>query len=124
MLALILASVIANGFIILRFSPTQFYKLHRYDGQLLYIKATFIGVLSTVVSFVLDSYLNIVDIICQLLPKDRLAMLFKSEHLQEILVFCVFSALISVLYCILERFKLFIKAVKLFKGIKNKPPYS
>lgn len=124
MLALILASIIANGFIILRFSRSQFYKLHRYDGQLLYIKATFIGVLSTVFSFILDSYFNIVGIICQILPQNRLAILFKSDHLQESLVFFLFSALISILYCLLGQFRLFIRAIWLFRGIKNKPSYS
>lgn len=124
MLAILLISIIANGFIILRLSPSQFYKLHRFDGQLLYIKATFLGVIVTAVSFILDSYFGIVNHIYKLLPKNGLAIFFETKHLQECFVFFLFAGLVSVLYCFLDSIKLFLRARWLFRGIKNKPSYS
>jgi hypothetical protein len=125
MLAILLISIIANGFIILRFSPSQFYKLHRYDGQLLYIKATFSGILATAFAFLLDTYFGVTNFIYKALSQSQngLAAVFETEHLRGYIVFFFLAVLVSVLYCYLERIKLFIKAWWLFKGIANRPPY-
>lgn len=124
MLAILLISIIANGFIILRFSPRQFYKLHRYEGQLLYIKATSLGLIAFGVSFLLDSYLEIVGYLYKLLPKSTIATIFETEHLQECLIFFAFSAFLSALYCVLQRLWLFFEAQWLLRGSKNKLAYN
>ena len=102
MLAILLAAIIANGFIILRFSSSQFYKLHRYDGQLLYIKATWLGLIATGSAFFIDACFGAINCINKLLPNNGIASLFKTEHLNEYFIFFVFSILLSVSYCLLE----------------------
>lgn len=124
MLAILLISIIANGFIILRFSPRQFYKLHRYEGQLLYIKVTSLGLIIAGVSFLFDSYFGIIDYLCKLLPKSTIVTLFTTEHLQEYFIFFVLSAFFSILYCVVQRLELSLGARWTFRGLKNKPSYN
>jgi len=107
----------------LRLSPSQFYKLHRYDGQLLYIKATFFGTLSAAFAYILDSYLGVVSIVSQILPRNGLSLLYETEHLQECLIFVLFSGLLSILYSFWDRLRLILKAMWLLKRIKIKSSY-
>ncbi|MEL4391316.1 hypothetical protein [Shewanella xiamenensis] len=43
MLALLILPILVSGFIVLTINPKEKLKLHRYDGQLLYLKASKIG---------------------------------------------------------------------------------
>lgn len=119
MLALLLAVVIANAFILLRLSPSNFYKLHRYDGQLLYIKATFIGIFFTAGTYLLNGYFDITSILSDFLSITEPKIFYDGEHLIEFFIFFFFSALLSLLYCGLERFFLLSKSYCKFRGIDN-----
>jgi hypothetical protein len=118
-LALLLAVVIANAFILLRLSPSNFYKLHRYDGQLLYIKATFIGISFTAGAYLLNGYFDITSTLSDILSITEPKIFFGGEHLVEFFIFFFFSALLSLLYCGLERFFLLSKSYYKFRGTDN-----
>lgn len=124
MLAVLLVSIIANGFIILRFSPSQFYKLHRYDGQLLYIKTSFVGILSIGVAFLIDSFFGITNMIAHVLPQKGIGIFFKKEHLQACLIFTIWATMLSTLYCIFNRIALPLKAWWLLRGTEKTVSYS
>lgn len=57
MLALLILPILVSGFIVLSINPKEKLKLHRYDGQLLYLKASKIGLkyffVVTIFSFLL-----------------------------------------------------------------------
>ena len=61
MLLLLLLPILVAGFIILTKHPAYFYKLHRYDGQLLYLSSAHQGLVCTIVGatlvFTFDHYL-------------------------------------------------------------------
>lgn len=122
MLAALLISIIANAFIVLILSPSNFYKLHRYNGQLLYIKALFIGSIFTLLSFLLDAYTGIVKYICKLIPEESWKLDINKTQLEGLFVFCLITAMISLLYCVLERVFLRLIAWKRF-GCKEEIPY-
>lgn len=103
MLALLITTIIANAFIVLRFSPSNFYKLHRYDGQLLYIKATFIGVLFTAISYLLNALTGTVEFVCKLLPEKKIIAFPEYEHLDHFFIFFLFAVFISFAWCLIER---------------------
>ncbi len=119
MLALFIAVVIANAFIILRFSPSNFYKLHRYDGQLLYIKATFIGVFSTAVAYLLAAYIGIIEFILNFMPMKESKFFYGKEHLDVFFIFFLFAVLISFIYCGVERLSRLLIAFYMFRGTEN-----
>lgn len=119
MLALLLAVVIANAFILLRLSPSNFYKLHRYDGQLLYIKATFIGIFFTAGSYLLSGYFNITGILSGFLSIAEPKIFYGGEHLVEFFIFSFFSAALSLVYCGIERLFLLSMSYYKFRGTPN-----
>lgn len=119
MLALLLAAVIANAFILLRLSPSNFYKLHRYDGQLLYIKATFIGIFFTAAAYLLNGYFSITVMLSDLLSIAEPTIFTDKEHLVNFFIFFFFSAFLSFLYCGLERLFLLSIAFYKFRGTDN-----
>lgn len=119
MLGLLLAVVIANAFILLRLSPSNFYKLHRYDGQLLYIKATFIGIFFTALSYLLNAYMGITYALSTSFAIKESTILFEAEHLDNFFIFFFFSALLSLLYCGLERLFLLFRSFWKLRGIDN-----
>ncbi len=120
MLTLIIVAIFANAFIILRFSPLNFYKLHRHDGQLLYIKATFIGLFSTSFSYLLNSYLGIINFISNLFPQPPQNVAFEEKQLSMFFIF--FTFIVSYLYCQLERCLQWLKAFNKLRGEQNKTP--
>jgi len=124
MFALVLASIIANGFIILRFSPAQFYKLHRYDGQLLYIKTSLVGLLSIGIAFIIDALFGITNTICLLMPQTGIASFFEHSNIKSCLVFNIFTTMLSTLYCLLNRIILPFKAWWLLRGTKQPVSYN
>lgn len=103
MLAAFLVSIITNAFIVLRWSPSNFYTLHRYDGQLLYIKAIFIGSIFTFLAFLLDAFTGVVKYICKLLPDESWKLDVDKTQLEGLLIFFFLTVIISVLWCLLER---------------------
>jgi hypothetical protein len=123
MLGILLISIIANRFIILRFSPSQFYKLHRYEGQLLYIKAICLGLIVMGVSFLFDAYFGVIDHFSKWFPRSGIAVFSETEHWQECFIFFLLSGFFSILYCVLQRLWLSLRARWLLRGIKNRPSY-
>jgi len=121
MLGIFLFIIAANGFIILRFSPYQFYKLHRYEGQLLYIKAVCLGLIAVGISFLFDSYFGIVNYLCKLFPKT--GMIFDTERLPEYSVFFLLSMCVSASYCVLQRSWSLLKVRWQFRGVENRQSY-
>jgi hypothetical protein len=118
-LAFLVAAVIANAFILLRFSPLNFYKLHRYDGQLLYIKATFLGVITTAVTYLFNAYFGVVSFISGSLHIQQLHIFPEAEHLDLFFIFFLFTLLISAVYCLLERSALWLWAFYKFRGTED-----
>lgn len=123
MLSVWLISIIANGFIILRFSPSQFYKLHRYEGQLLYIKVVCLGLVAPSASFLFDSYFGVINYFHKWFPRNGIAVFSETEHWQEYFIFFLLSGVFSILYCVLRRLWLSLRARWLLRGIKNRPSY-
>lgn len=117
MLAFLLAAVIANAFILLRLSPSNFYKLHRYDGQLLYIKATFLGIFSTAVAYLVYAYFDFVHIIPRFFAIKDPLIFSESGQLDNFFMFFFFAVLISLIYCGFERLFLISWAFYKFHGI-------
>jgi len=118
-LAFFIAAIIANAFIVLRYSPTNFYKLHRYDGQLLYIKATFIGVTFTAAAYLLNAYFGVVDGILKSLNFEELKIFSESEHRDVFFVFFLFSVSVSYTYCMIERAILFSRVLYKFRTVAS-----
>ncbi|HFC9921158.1 TPA: hypothetical protein ACF0YU_001831 [Salmonella enterica] len=69
MFAFLIIPLLVSGFIIITNHPYHFYRLHRYDGQLLYMKAAKYGlwclVWSVFIAFVIKYYLPSVHIVTQ-----------------------------------------------------------
>ncbi|MCE3046284.1 hypothetical protein [Legionella sp. 16cNR16C] len=119
MLAFLVAAVIANAFILLRFSPLNFYKLHRYDGQLLYIKATFLGVVVTAITYLVNSYFDVIDYVASSLPAKQSSSFLTAEHLDLLFIFFLLSIFISTLYCLIERAGLWLWTFYKFRGAEG-----
>jgi hypothetical protein len=118
-LAFFIAAIVANAFIVLRYSPTNFYKLHRYDGQLLYIKATFIGVTFTAASYLLSEYFGVVDRILNSFNLKELQIFSEGEHLEAFFIFFLFAVFISYVYCGIERLVLFFRVILKFRSMAS-----
>lgn len=119
MFAFLVAAVIANAFILLRYSPLNFYRLHRYDGQLLYIKATFLGATITAVSYLFGAWFGAVTTISNALHLQQLTVFPESEHLDLFFIFFLFTLFVSGIYCLLEHMALWLWAFYKFRGTKN-----
>ena len=110
MLAFLLLSIMSNAFIILRFSSDQFYKLHRYSGQLLYIKAIFIGTFTTIVAFFIDFCFGVVNVVSAYLPEYSILPLNNQEYkIKELIIFFSLSLFLAVLYCLFKEICLILK---------------
>lgn len=76
MFALLILPILVSGFIVLSINPYQKLKLHRYDGQLLYLKAAKVGL----------RYFIFVTIICLLLKDCAFKVPFTSIHFEPNIV--------------------------------------
>ncbi|HHH6707916.1 TPA: hypothetical protein ACP2G5_004321, partial [Escherichia coli] len=69
MFAFLIIPLLVSGFIIITTHPYHFYRLHRYDGQLLYMKAAKYGlwclIWSVFIAFAIKYYLPSVHIVTQ-----------------------------------------------------------
>lgn len=124
MVAIALLAILSNGYIIINGCQYYSYRLHRYDGQLLYIKATFFGMLAVSASFIIDSFLKIVDYICKLLPQSNLMPFTEAGDLQKYLVFFLFSLLLSGLCCILVKLYFLLRVWWRFRGVERRAHFS
>ncbi|HCU6104523.1 TPA: hypothetical protein OUZ96_000098 [Legionella pneumophila] len=57
MLAIFIFMVLTNSYVVLRLSPTQYLKLHRFRGQLLYIKAIAVGSFIVFLAYTIERFL-------------------------------------------------------------------
>ncbi|MBN47539.1 MAG: hypothetical protein CMH23_13810 [Methylophaga sp.] len=58
MILLLLLPILVAGFIVITKHPACFYKLHRYDGQLLYLSTAYQGLICTLIAVVIVFLLN------------------------------------------------------------------
>ncbi|HHH2174850.1 TPA: hypothetical protein ACPY6A_001736 [Yersinia enterocolitica] len=73
MFALLIIPLIVSGYIVLTTHPYHFYRLHRYDGQLLYMKAAKYGVWCLVWSIILAFLIKLS------LPKIHMVTFFSEQ---------------------------------------------
>ena len=122
MIAALIIAIIANAFIILIFSLPSYYKLHRYEGQLLYIKAIFIGALITIFTFSIDVCLNLVEKVALWLPDNSWEIGVKNSHIEGLFLFFIMTLIVTFLYCIIERLIIYLIGKYRF-GCKSKMAY-
>ncbi|HEM0348703.1 TPA: hypothetical protein U0T37_000468 [Legionella pneumophila] len=95
--AYVITCILISAFIVLNYSSPHFYKLHRYGGQLLYLKALSIGAFCLAISYVISIYFPIIDIVASHLPD------LKSPHIsadtEKNIIFYSLPILLSLLYC-------------------------
>ena len=58
MLLLLLLPILSAGFVICKKSPFHYYRLHRYEGQLLYLQSASIGLICTLIAYVFIATLD------------------------------------------------------------------
>ncbi|VAW75772.1 hypothetical protein MNBD_GAMMA12-1351 [hydrothermal vent metagenome] len=69
MFLLLILPILVSGFIVCNTNPVYFYKLHRYEGQYLYLKSAHLGLVSltvfSLIAFLLSKFLPPVWHICK-----------------------------------------------------------
>lgn len=122
MLLLIILPILVSGYILFTKHPKHQYNLHRYDGQLLYLRSAYYGVTVTIISFFILSILKKYTPDCISLPIDKLiAELIvdiakeNSINITWILLGSVNAIIVSHLIVAWLKFQLIIKTI----GIKN-----
>lgn len=58
MILLLILPILTAGFLICNHSPKHFYRLHRYEGQHLYLKAAWLGLRSLLIATILILFVN------------------------------------------------------------------
>lgn len=99
MLPLALFSILASSYIVFKFSLPHFYKLHRYGGQLLYIKAITIGAIFLCIAYLLEAYFSIVSRIGLYIPKLSIDI-FNNKYTEENFIFFAIPLLLALIYCL------------------------
>lgn len=122
MIAALIIAIIANAFIILIFSLPSYYKLHRYDGQLLYIKSIFIGAFITIVTFSIDIGLNLVNKVAIWVPDSSWEIGVKNSYIENLFLFFLMTIIITFFYCMMERLFIYILGILRF-GFERKVSY-
>ena len=89
--------VFSNAFFIVKFSPRLYYKLHRFSGQLLYLKAAAIGVIVLIATYMLIFYTNLPSF----LKIDLNARSFLNNLTFEAYLLLLISPFIVSLICLL-----------------------
>lgn len=100
MLAILIFMVLTNSYIVLRFSPTQYLKLHRFRGQLLYIKAIAIGSFIVFLAYAIERFLFTTSIPNSIENESTIFKLF------------IISLIISFGYMLLSHLSLIYKGFK------------
>ncbi|MFJ1267853.1 hypothetical protein ACD661_04670 [Legionella lytica] len=100
MFAIIALSIILSGYIVIEFSTYHFIRLHRFDGQLLYLKTTAIGffifLLALIIFGLIDfnPILKRIDINDALLPN-------KVILVKELILLSILSLFLAIIFAIL-----------------------
>lgn len=100
MFLLIINSLLISAYIVLRFSKPHFYKLYRYEGQLLYIKALVIGAFCLGTTYLLDSFFSLVSLFSRYIPDNPISK--KVDNLEYEVIFFTIPIVLAMLYCFLS----------------------
>lgn len=121
MFAAILLSIILNGYIITRFTTYHYVRLHRFQGQLLYLKVISIGVFIYIISIIIlsifnfDFIFNKIDF-TQIQPhKDDLIANYVLKLLFLSFIFSIFSAILIELWFMRKTYVLSEKKISLYQ---------
>lgn len=122
MLFLIILPILVSGYILFTKHPKHQYNLHRYDGQLLYLRSAYYGVIVTIISFFSLSILktltpNVISIPIDKWVNDLIFEIAKenSVNITWILLGSINAIIISHIMVLYLKLKLKIKTV----GLKN-----
>lgn len=93
-----LYSVLISAYIVLIYSKPNYFRLHRFGGQLLYFKALSIGSIFLGVAYFINIYIPIINYICNFLPNTHFPNI-NNKELEESIVFFSLPIIFSLLYC-------------------------
>jgi len=120
-LALLLLPVLISGYVVFTTHPYHFYRLHRYDGQLLYLESAKFGFYCTLVSCVLILILNgymppylfgvSIDIYSYVHHLMKKVVHDSASSLTWILLISLLSLVVAWAYVTLAKIKLYLKVV-------------
>lgn len=80
MFLLLILPILVSGFIVCNTNPNYYYRLHRYEGQYLYLKSAHLGLISLVVFSVIALLFNkffppVISLFCWEIPIDVISLI-------------------------------------------------
>ena len=119
MLLLILLPILTSGFYVCNNSPNHFYRLHRYEGQMLYLKSASLGLTCTLVAsfmlFCVDAfapstlfgiYMDVDAALTTLLQNSLNTSAQNAAQLTWIFLLTIVTSVIARLWCMFYALKL------------------
>ncbi|MDR8523455.1 hypothetical protein [Shewanella fidelis] len=132
MLLLLLLPILVSGYIVFTTHPFHYYRLHRYEGQLLYLGSAYYGVICTALGITFTLLVNCyvppyIEIFTLRIPLDIFSYVSQMvdplltferqekahEHLTWMLLCSIASLLVAKLWAYLATIRLWIKSVDL-----------